>query len=97
MIGQNYPWFAWSADSIRANAPALSGVYAIFNAQEWIYVGESNDIQRRLLEHFNGDNICITTHRPTGFQFELCDAPVRMRRQAELIAQLHPTCNQLAR
>ncbi len=87
--------FTWTEAAIKANAPNLSGVYAIYN-DRWLYIGESNDLKRRLLEHFNGDNLRITRANPTGFTFELCDQFVRMRRQAQLIAQLVPVCNQQA-
>jgi excinuclease UvrABC nuclease subunit len=94
-IGQNFPWFPWTYASIVANAPHSSGVYAIFNAQRWIYVGESNDIQARLLQHFNGDNACITQNAPTGFQFEVVVAAQRVARQNQLIGALNPACNQM--
>lgn len=87
--------FVWSEQSIRTNAPASSGVYAIYNSG-WLYVGETNDLQRRLLEHFDGDNPRITRAAPSGFIFEVCDQFARMRRQAALIAELSPSCNQTA-
>ena len=93
-IGPGQQGHSWTENSIRTNAPQASGVYAIYNTG-WIYVGESNDLQRRLLEHFGGDNLCITRAVPTGFVYELCDAAARMRRQAALIAELRPSCNVL--
>jgi hypothetical protein len=84
----------WSESSIKANAPQSSGVYAIYRAG-WIYIGESDDIQRTLLEHWNGDNACITTADPIGFVFEVCHQDERVRRQAALIARFRPRCNQL--
>ena len=60
----------------------------------WIYIGESNDIQRRLLEHCNGANDCITRANPSGFMFEVCDLVERVRRQTALVAQFRPLCNQ---
>lgn len=86
--------FAWTRQSIVANAPNSSGVYAIYNQQRWIYVGESGDIQARLLQHFNGDNACITNSSPTGFQYELSPAAQRVARQDAWIAKLNPICNQ---
>lgn len=83
--------------SILANAPHESGVYAIFNAQQWIYVGESGDLQARLLEHLNGSDttaISIKSHNPTGFLFELVPAVARLGRQNQLISELRPVCNQ---
>lgn len=93
-IGHNLPSFSWNHASIVANAPHSSGVYAIFNPQKWIYVGESGDLQARLLEHFNGDNACITRNVPMGFQFEVVAANQRVARQNQLILALSPVCNQ---
>ena len=43
------PVIPFDAFSVALFAPALSGVYAICNAQAtYVYFGESNDIQRRL-------------------------------------------------
>jgi excinuclease UvrABC nuclease subunit len=94
-IGANSQWFPWNRASILANAPQASGVYAIFNSKNWIYVGESGDIQARLLEHLNGDNLCIIQNLPTGFQFELVAGQAqRVARQNQLIVELKPVCNQ---
>jgi len=94
-IGSNLPWFHWNYASITANAPQASGVYAIFNGQNWIYVGESGDIRARLLQHLNGDIPCIIQNAPTGFQFELvAGQPQRVARQNQLIVALNPICNQ---
>src|SRR5258708_3103854 len=86
--------FVWTRESILANAPRASGVYVIYNRQTWIYIGESGDIQARLLQHYGGDNACITRHAPTGFDFELAVAAQRVARQDYWIGQLGPACNQ---
>jgi excinuclease UvrABC nuclease subunit len=93
-IGKDHPWFPDNYASIVANAPAQSGVYALFKPGVWIYVGESGDIRARLLQHLNGDNPCITQNAPTGFQFELVAANQRVARQNQLILALKPICNQ---
>jgi hypothetical protein len=92
-IGVGLPGHAWSESSIKANAPQSSGVYALYGVV-WIYIGESNDIQSRLLEHWNGDNACIIRANPTGFVFEICGLAERPGRQAELVARFRPLCNQ---
>lgn len=94
MIGKNKPWYYFNRQSILANAPAISGVYAVFNSQRWIYVGEGRDIRARLLAHSNGDNRCITQLNPTGFQLEQWPAHQGVARQDELILALRPACNQ---
>lgn len=95
MAAWNGQGYAYNRDNIARTAPERSGVYLIWNQAGWIYVGESNNIQRRLLEHFNGDNACITRHAPTGFGFELVDALLRVQRQNELILALSPPCNRM--
>jgi excinuclease UvrABC nuclease subunit len=92
-IGENQTGHAWSESSINANAPQSSGVYAIYGAV-WIYIGESNDIQRNLLQHCDGDNACITHAVPSAFAFEVCNPAERVRRQAALVALFRPLCNQ---
>jgi hypothetical protein len=93
-IAEGVPGNAWSVSSIKENAPKSSGIYGIYN-RAWIYIGESNDIQHSLLEHWNGDNTCITSSVPTGFVFELRDRAERERRRVALIARFRPRCNQL--
>jgi hypothetical protein len=34
--------------SVRANAPRASGIYGVSNAREWIYIGETHNIQASL-------------------------------------------------
>lgn len=70
------------------------GVYALFRPNLWVYVGQSEDIRERLLDHLNGDNPCITQNRPTKFVAEVIhSAAERDRREKELILRLQPVCN----
>jgi hypothetical protein len=93
------PWLgpniAWSRRAIIASVPNVSGVYAIWKPLQWIYVGEADDVLRRLLEHFDGDNACINQAIPTGCGFELLQPGARVARQEALIAELGPLCNPL--
>ncbi len=93
MIAPGGPGFTFNSTGILANAPAMSGVYAIYKPSAWIYIGESRDVQARLLEHLNGDNACILQQGPTGFQCEAVAANQRVARQDALILALAPTCN----
>jgi predicted GIY-YIG superfamily endonuclease len=88
MIGYGQPGNTYDRATILATAPSSSGVYALYDANRFIYIGEGQDIQARLLAHFNGDNACITRSQPTGFVFELSPANQRVARQDALIAQL---------
>ncbi len=90
---QNSNAFQFSPQGLT-NAPALSGVYGIFNQERWIYVGETGDINRRLAEHLNTGGTCIHRYFPTGFTYELSPQLLRVARQDQLIQQLAPACNQ---
>ena len=72
----------------------LSGVYGISNAREWIYIGETDNIQDTLLNHLQPLDPTLLNQKPTGFVFEICDRAQRSRRQNLLIAEYKPACNQ---
>jgi hypothetical protein len=79
--------------SIYRDAPAVSGVYGISNAREWIYVGETDNIQARLMEHLQEDSTLLTDRQPTGFAYETCPPYSRIARQSRLVQELEPVCN----
>ena len=85
--------FAYTPASVRQNAPAASGVYGIFTRYTWIYIGESHDIQARLLQHLNGDSPCIQSSGATMFSFELVPAMLLAARHASLVQEYRPLCN----
>lgn len=93
MISKDFPGFNFTREEIAGNVPADSGVYALFNSDAWIYVGEAANLRVKLLEHLAGDNPCINSHEPTGFQFELWPADRRSTRRGQLIIQMVPLCN----
>ena len=41
----------FTEESIHKNAPAVPGVYGLWNAQPWLYIGESNDVRASFLAH----------------------------------------------
>ncbi len=77
----------------RSEVEALNrdqfGVYGLHHTH-WIYVGKG-DIRKRLLDHLNGDNPCITSATPTHFVGEV--TPHADIREKALIAELTPSCN----
>src|SRR5689334_8375751 len=79
--------------SVRANAPVASGIYGISNAQEWIYIGESDNIQASLMHDLQHGDPTLLQRHPTGFVFEVCDAAGRRDRQSQLIVEYAPVCN----
>ena len=86
-------YFHYDRASVTSHAPGVPGVYALWNRDVWVYVGETDDIRKRLLEHVSGSNECIASGHPTAFGFELINDPVeRIARQAALIRDLMPIC-----
>src|SRR5690348_8899526 len=79
--------------SVQTYAPIASGVYGISNAREWIYIGESDDIQAALLTHLHEGDTPLMNKRPTGFVFEVCNRATRPARQDRLVFEYEPACN----
>lgn len=79
---------------IEALPQGQNGVYGIFNAQNWIYIGKG-DIRDRLLRHLTGNEvaeICIRNGGATAFYIEVTqnmDA-----REVQLLNEIGTTCNQ---
>ena len=86
----------FAASDVREHAPALSGVYGISNAHEWIYIGETDNIQNALIEHLQERNTALQNRKPTGFAFEICDRARRASRQDRLVLEYEPACNRSA-
>lgn len=88
--------YNYNRETVTAIAPNAPGVYTLWSAARWIYVGECTDLQRRLLAHMEGDNEWITREAPKGFGFELIpNADKRVARQEALICELRPACDPL--
>lgn len=79
--------------TVHTYAPIASGVYGISNAREWIYIGETDNIQETLLGHLRESDTSLLRRQPTGFVFEVCDRARRPARQDRLIFEYEPTCN----
>jgi hypothetical protein len=86
---------SFTTDSVHTYAPVSSGVYGISNAREWIYIGETENIQSSLLNHLHEINTTLKKREPTGFVFEVCDQAHRSSRQDRLIGEYGPACNRL--
>ncbi len=84
---------SFTATSVRANAPASSGIYGISNAREWLFIGETDNIQASLLRDLQQGDSALLKRLPTGFVFELCRAAERLTRQDRLILEYEPVCN----
>lgn len=94
---QNYVVRSFTAASIQQYAPASSGVYGLSNAREWIYIGEADNIQAKLLEHRGEQNSPLRQRDPKGFTFELCPGGIRSIRCQALARELKPVILLLSR
>jgi hypothetical protein len=74
-----------------------SGVYGLSDAIQWIYIGETPNIQSVLLQHLQAPQGLLREHIPSGFTFELSPAEHRVERQHQLITELDPIGNRAAR
>ena len=86
----------FKTDAVQMYAPVMSGVYGISNAREWLYIGESDNIQSSLMAHLHEINTTLMKRGPTGFVFEVCDQAHRSSRQDRLVSEYGPACNRLA-
>ena len=78
---------------VEADASAASGVYGMSNANEWIYIGETDNIQQVRLEYLGNPSTSVMKKHPTGFVCELCEGTRRPERQNRLILEYEPTCH----
>jgi excinuclease UvrABC nuclease subunit len=81
----------FTREGIEWLAPSQRGCYGIFRAGLWIYVGKTDDLRRRLLEHLWGDNPRITIELPIHFVTMLTTNDVLAEKQ--LIRELDPVAN----
>ena len=82
---------AFTKANVEAIRPGQMGCYGLFvNRGPWVYVGKG-DIRKRLLEHLNGDNPCITRNGPTHWVDIVTDD--MDAKEKALILELTPTCN----
>ncbi len=98
------PWngsygFGFTDDSIAANAPASSGLYALFTEKAWIYIGEADDIQRALrehkalIEHLSEPEAWAWRYPKLAFGFWGMPAPERFETWKSLLEEFKPACN----
>ncbi len=102
---------AYSLDAARAEAPTLSGVYAIALAKsvanlpvslEWVYIGRSSNLRRRFDEHGpileQHDELrewIIANRDRIETWFTLREATESARLEKYLIRQLKPRFNRI--
>ena len=84
---------AFTSVSVRAHAPMAPGVYGISNAREWIFIGQAQNIQARLIDHIIENDPELMSRQPTGFVFELCGTSTQVTRRDRLVVEYAPVCN----
>lgn len=82
--------YPFTAFSIHENAPRESGVYALCNGDVWIYLGEADNLQEKLLEHLNPDSPHYVVETAMTFSCEKCEPGGRAARLKELVEEFHP-------
>jgi excinuclease UvrABC nuclease subunit len=100
MVSMPFPFRStprlWVQKNINNLQPGVSGVYGITNNRfDFIYIGQSDDVRERLLQHFNltsAQALCISKNNPAFFyitnEFYNID-----QEEADLISELDPICN----
>lgn len=85
--------YPFNAFSIHENALPESGVYALCDGNAWIYIGEADNMQKKLLEHLNPDSPDYIIETATTFSYETCVPEDRAARLKELEEEFHPQGN----
>lgn len=85
--------YAFLYQGVEEKAPNSSGIYIIYTSAQWVYVGESDDLQESLFRHLNEPSPCLDSFGPLSFSFELIPADARHARHLALVAELAPACN----
>lgn len=96
----------FSGNAFAFNRPTIetineiSGVYGLFQYNSWtqkhenLYVGETDNLRRRLSEHFNNPPIAGVTHF---FAEAWSTAAQRKQREAALIREFNPPGNKVGK
>lgn len=73
----------------------VAGVYGILNARkQMIYVGQTDNLKRRMAEHRADTKHCMHRYGPTWVWAEVVsNTATRLKRESALIAEYAPPCN----
>ena len=86
--------YVFTHRAVMDEAPRASGVYCIFSAKRWVYIGDSDDIQHSLFMHLNEPSGCLQRFSPLSFSFELISSSERPSRLRALTAARNPACTE---
>lgn len=88
-------WKAFASDRIK-RVPEESGVYRLDNRSETLYIGKTDNLNRRLMEHLNSDDLCIK--KVTVFTYMVTESPEQTEKALlEEYTKSHgklPECNE---
>jgi hypothetical protein len=82
--------FVFDEYTIRKLAPTGPGVYGIANSENWIYIGDSDNLEAALLRHLNASDTDLVQRNPTLFAWEKTLATDRAERKIALTQELKP-------
>jgi hypothetical protein len=85
--------YVFTPEAVREDAPAASGVYAIFTPERWVFIGASDDMRQALFHHLSSPDPCFQQYGPLSFSCELAAASERAERRDALIGELRPVCH----
>jgi hypothetical protein len=71
-------------------APNASGLFTIYSPQQYVYVGESDDIRQSLFRLLNDSTGWLDRFGPLSFSFERLEPAGRAACQQALVAELKP-------
>ena len=74
----------------------MSGVYGISNAREWIYIGETDNIQSSLLNHLHEINTKLTKRGAHRVCFRGLRPGAPGVAAGQLVSEYGPACNRQA-
>lgn len=95
IVWQGVGWFRFDESSINLNAPSAPGLYAFIDGTTIVYVGETENLHKRLLEHCQRLEDCFSQFVYLRFGYELLlGRPIRLSRHGELVQGLRPACNE---
>ena len=102
-LKRSLDWYGYTDSEIEKHAPTDPGIYFIvreyYDKQAvWVYIGQAEDVQDRLLEHYGGfsdESGWINACKPTTFGVLLVPGGEKRRRIIEdrFIELLNPLCN----
>jgi len=51
--------YVFAPEAVRGDAPAASGVYAIFTPERWVFIGASDHVRQALFQHLSSPAPCL--------------------------------------